>query len=98
MQSSSQALYACRVPPMEKARTAPLVLSFSAELLKGSGVGRLRESGGKQSPSCKSLQGRARMGGKQVLLSPTHLMCWRPWFPDSAVARHIAPSIPKEFS
>lgn len=34
----------------------------------------------------------------QVLLRPTHLMCWRPWFPDSAVATQMAPSIPKEFS
>ena len=30
--------------------------------------------------------------------TPTHLMCWRLWFPESAVATHITPSIPKEFS
>lgn len=29
---------------------------------------------------------------------PWRLICWIPWFPDSAVAMHITPSIPKEFS
>ena len=77
---------------------APLYTEFPVELLADWGqlTPRFR---GEAGPDLDALLRVNKAGGKgQVPLSPTHLMCWSPWFPDSAVATHIAPSIPKEFS
>lgn len=77
---------------------ALLYTEFPVELLGDWGqlASRFR---GEAGPDLEALLRVNQAGGKgQVLLSPTHLMCRSPWFPDSAVATHIAPSIPKEFS
>lgn len=77
---------------------APLYAEFPVELLADWGqlTPRFR---GEAGPDLDALLRVNQAGGKgQVPLSPTHLMCRSLWFPDSAVATHIAPSIPKEFS
>ena len=77
---------------------APLYTEFPVELLADWGqlAPRFR---GEAGPDLEALLRVNQAGGKgQVPLSPTYLMCWSPWFPDSAVATHIAPSIPKDFS
>ena len=84
---------------MDKAQHGSLILSSLAELLRGLGVSLLRDSGGRQGLPWEQILRVSKDGRNgQMLSSPTHLMCCSPWFPDSAVATHIAPSIPKEFS
>lgn len=78
---------------------APSYTEFPCRAAKGSGsqlAPRLRRKVGSALGAVLRVSKDGRNG--QMLPSPTHLMCRSPWFPDSAVATHIAPSIPKEFS
>lgn len=73
--------------------------SFPPSAMEGPGCQLAQRIGQKVGPDLGAVLRVSESGGKeQILLSPTHLICWSPWFPDSAVATHIAPSIPKEFS
>lgn len=83
---------------MDEAPNGPLVCGVPCRATGGLGSADSKVQG-EAGPDLDALLRVNQAGGKgQVPLSPTHLMCRSPWFPDSAVATHIAPSIPKEFS
>lgn len=72
---------------------------FSPKAAEGPGnqlAPRIRQMVGPDLGAVLRVSKNGRKG--ESMPNPTHLICWIPWFPDSAVAMHITPSIPKEFS
>lgn len=98
MQNSGWNPCASRISPMDKALNGFLLYWVFPQSCWGDweSTGSENQAEDRAWPGSSSKGENGRKG--QRLPNPTHLICWIPWFPDSAVAMHIIPSIPKEFS